>query len=347
MEKMLDYIKKYPEMIVDAVELTKKARLPKYKFKKILVCGMGGSAICGDVLADLLRDRKNSLSVEVSRRYKLPPDAGRDALVVFVSYSGDTEETLSQFVEARKNGLRMICTASGGKLKKWCETFGVPFVELPAGFKPRAALPYTLFTVLEYLQESSKDLDFSKDIKEAVEVLEELRESDEKENEIKSMAGLIKDSRINVYGSEEFEAAVKRLKTQINESSKLPASWDLFPELDHNEIVGYEDNDLNRGDYVVILRDEESEKEQPEMRARIEASKEIIQSKVKGITEIWSSGKSKLAKEMSLIFLGDLLSYYLAIEGGKLPEKTDNIDKLKEVLKEELNTQEKLEKELV
>lgn len=343
MDDMLDYIKKCPEMVQDAINATKNANLPRYDFKRILVCGMGGSAIGGNLLTDLLR-HDFKIPVEVSRRYRLPDHADKDTLVFVVSYSGNTEETLSQFVEARKRGLKIIGLSSGGYLKKWCDSLSVPFIELPAGFKPRAALPYLFFPMLEYIQQSMEDIDFSVDVEETIKVLETLRMDKEREDEIKTISGLIKNRRISIYGPEDFEAVVRRIKGQLNENSKLPSSWDVFPELNHNEIVGYEDNELNKENYVIILRDND---EHPGVKLRIDATKKIIQEKTKGIIEMRSIGKSKLSKLMSFVFLGDLLTYYLAKEEGKSPDKTDNIDELKRILKENLNMQEKLEKELV
>ncbi len=349
MEDMLLFIKKYPEMLIDARELTKKAKLPSYEsgkdYTKILVCGMGGSAIGGDLLKNLLRNAEFStafkVGVEVSRQYKPPSNIDEKTLVFCVSYSGNTEETLSQFVHARKNGCKMIALTSDGKLKNWCDRLGVPFVELPTEFKPRVALPYLFVPLMEYVVGEKVEKDFE----EAVKVLDTIR-LDEKETEnIKRIASMLKDHRIVVYGLAEFEAVVRRAKTQINENSKLPASWAVFPELCHNDIVGYEDNDLNKDVYVLMLRDEEVEKDDA-IRVRIETTLEIIRPKVKGVVEIRSFGKSFLARMMSFLYYVDLLSYYIARESGKIPEKTDNIDKLKATLKEKVNLQDKLEKEL-
>jgi len=343
MDDMLGYIRKYPKMSLDAIETAKKSWLPSLKFDRLLVCGMGGSAVGGDIAADIMRNYGIPLQIEISRRYALPPYVRGDTLVIFSSYSGETEETLSQFAEARRRGLRMMAMSSGGRMKDWAVRFGVPFVELPAGFKPRAALPYSLFTILEYLRECGK-LDLTEDINETVKVMSDLREDRQKDSEMMALADLMAGCRISVYAGEAFEAAARRVKNQINENSKLPASWDVFPEMDHNEIVGYEDNDANAGNYVLLLRDAD---ENPAVRERIEVTKELIRGKVKGVVELWAVGKSPLAKEMSLLFLADLLTYYLAKQAGKSPDKTANIDALKAALKEKLNTQEKLEKDLV
>ena len=340
MEEMIDYIMKYPEMIRDSINVTRASKLPIYDFDRILVCGMGGSAIGGDMLSDVLNGF--GIQVEVSRRYDLPKYVDKDTIVFVVSYSGNTEETLSQFVESKKLGLNIIAISSDGRLCKWCNELDIPFVQLPVGFQPRAALPYLFFPMLEYVQ-SAKNLEVSGDIKETLEVLENLRMDREKLNEIRRIASICKDSRINVYGPEHLESAIKRLKCQINENSKLPSSWAVFPELNHNEIVGYEDNLKNNDDYVILLRDTE---ESPAIRTRIDATKDIIQDRSKGIIQIYSEGKSDICKVISLSFLGDILSFYLAKEEGKSPLKAENIDKLKSILRNELNVQEKLEKEL-
>ncbi len=340
MEDMLDHIRKYPEMVLDAVETTKKAKLSKYDFDNIIVCGMGGSAIGGDLLKGLLRYSETSWPVEVSRQYRPPAYANNKTLVFCVSYTGNTEETLSQFIEARKRGCKIISITSGGKLKQWSEMLGVPIVHLPGGFKPRAAMPYLFVPMLVYLS----NYGLNSGLKGVVETLENVVCTPEKNKEIKKIADIIKGHPISVYGPADFGAVVRRAKTQFNENSKLPASWTVFPEHSHNDIMGYEDNDLNRETYVLILRDfGESES----IRTRIEATKEIIRSKVKGIVEISSDGKSKLERTMSLLYYVDLLSYYLAVAEGKIPEKNDFIDKLKSILAEKVNLVKKLESELI
>jgi len=216
----------------------------------------------------------------------------------------------------------------------------VPIVGLPGGFKPRAAMPYLFVPMLVYLS----DYGLKPDLEEAIETLGSTVCTLEKNEKIKKIADIMRGHPINVYGPADFEAVVRRAKNQFNENSKLPAAWAVFPELNHNEIVGYEDNDLNKEAYVLILRDSE---EDDSMKTRIEATKEIIRPKVRGIVEIRSDGKSKLTRTMSLLYYVDLLSYYLAVAEGKIPEKTDFIDKLKAVLAEKTGLVKKLEKELI
>lgn len=348
-------------MVLDAVQLTKISKLPDYTigkdYDKILISGMGGSSAGGFLLKDLLEEYRGSSdkpiistpntgkvpfkAIEICTSYDAPSFVDEKTLVFVVSYSGNTEETLSQFVQLRKGGAKTISLTSGGKLKDWCIRLGLPYIEVPTGFAPRAAVPYLFIPIVQYVAgEVMKE-----DIAETVKVLDDLRKSDKDIEEIKTMANFMKGHNIVVYGISGMESVACRAKTQINENGKLTSAWATFPQLCHFDIMGYEDNDLNRDTYVLFLRDEKGEN--PSMRLRIDTFKDIIQSKVKGTAEIYSVGECKLSRMLSLLFYVDLLSYFLATEDNKIAQKNDNIDELKRVLKEKINLQEQLEKELV
>lgn len=334
---MIETIKKYHEMCLNAVKIAEKVVIPDYKFDKIVVCGMGGSAVSGDLLKDLLKNRI-SIPIDVCRDYHLPAYVDKNTLTFCISYSGNTEETLSQFVDCVKRKSKIIGITSGGKLEEWCKRFKLPYVSIPSGYQPRSALQYLLFSIIVCLQKLGV-VNLKKEIDETIEVLKRV-----KTDSIKKLANLMKDSTIVVYSSDEFSGVAKRVKTQINENSKMPAKYDIFPELDHNEIVGYQNEKLNKNSFVLILRDKD---EPEEIKVRIEITKDLIKDKVKGMKEIWTEGKSKLAKMMSLIFLGDVLSYELAVLNDVNPVEVENIGILKKKLKERLDLVEKLEKDLV
>ncbi|MCX6821385.1 MAG: bifunctional phosphoglucose/phosphomannose isomerase [Candidatus Aenigmarchaeota archaeon] len=332
---MIETIKKYPEMCADAIKLAEKVDIPDYKFDKIVVCGMGGSAVSGDLLKDLLKNRI-SIPIAVCRDYHLPAYVDEKTLTFCISYSGNTEETLSQFVDCIKKKSKIIGISSGGKLEEWCKRFKLPYVSIPSGYQPRSALPYLLFSMIVCLQKNGV-VNLQKEIDETIELLKRI-----KTDSIKKLANSMKDSTIIVYSSDEFSGVARRVKTQINENSKMPAKYDVFPELDHNEIVGYQNERLNKNCFVLILRDKD---EPEEIKARIEITKGLIKDKVKGMEEIWAEGKSKLARMMSLIFLGDALSYELAVLNDVDPVEVENIGILKKKLTERLNLVEKLEKD--
>jgi len=181
-------------------------------------------------------------------------------------------------------------------------------------------------------------IDLKNEIDETIQTLKEIKTDD-----IKEIASNLRGSIPILYASNEYSAVAKRMKTQFNENSKVPAKYDVFPELNHNEIVGYQNENLNKNSYVILLRDKE---ETEEIRARIEITKDVIKDRVKGIHEIWAQGSSRLSKMMSLLFIGDILSYELAVLNGVDPVPVKNIDIVKRRLKEGLNFVDRLEKRL-
>jgi len=332
----IEVIKKYPEMILDAWDITNKAQLSEYEFDNVLVCGIGGSGIGGLLLKDLLRD-KVEYSVEVYGDYSLPYYADDRTLVFCVSYSGDTEETLSQFVEAVRRGCRIIGISSGGKLGEWCKRLGLSFVKVPVGYLPREALPYLLIPLVAYLQKV-KAIDMKKDVQETVKLLRELNM-----NPYYKMVGDFKNSMPVIYASNRFPAVAKRIQNQFNENSKVPAKHEMMPELNHNEINAYQDVSLNKNFSVLLLRDEEDSEQ---IKARFDITKRLMKGKVKAINEVFAKGESLLAKMMALIAIGDYLSYKLAEAKNVDSVVVKNNDILKAELKKKFNLVEKLEKEL-
>ena len=331
--EMNEIIKKYPEMCLEALEIAKSLTLPDYQFDKIIVSGMGGSAISGDLLKDLLRN-EIKIPIDVCREYHAPKYVDENTLVFCISYSGDTEETLSQFVDCVEKKCKIIGITSNGKLKEWCEKLNLPCVIVPKGYQPRSALPYLFVSILMCLQKlglTNKE----KEIKETIEILRNIKTG--------KVAQYLKNSIPIIYGSDEFASVAKRMKTQFNENSKNPAKYDVFPELNHNEIVGYEMDKLNKNSVIILLRDKN---EPVESKARIEITKKLLKNKVRKIIELWSEGRSKLARMMSLIFIGDYLSCELAVLNKVDPIETKSIVLLKEELKKRLNLVNKLEKRI-
>jgi len=331
--EMKEIIKKYPDMCLEALEISKSLIIPDYQFNKIIVSGMGGSAISGDLLKDLLRN-EIKIPIDVCREYHVPGYVDENTLVFCISYSGDTEETLSQFIDCVEKKCKIIGITSNGKLKEWCERLNLPCVIVPKGYQPRSALPYLFVSILVCLQKLGL-IDKEKEIKETIEILRNIKTG--------KIAQYLKNSIPIIYGSDEFASVAKRMKTQFNENSKNPAKYDVFPELDHNEIVGYEMDKLNKNSVIIILRDKN---EPVESKARIEITKKILKNKVRKIIELWSEGRSKLAKMMSLIFVGDYLSYELAVLNKVDPIETKSIVLLKKELKKRLDLVNKLEKRI-
>ena len=332
----IEAIKKYSEMILDAWDITNKIQLPTYEFDKILICGIGGSGIGGLLLKDLLRD-KLEYPVEVFSDYTLPYYVDDKTLVFCVSYSGNTEETLSQFVEAFRRGSKIICISSNGKLQEWCGKLKLPLVKLPEGYLPREALPYLFIPMVAYLQKIQA-IDLKKDVQETVKLLRELNL-----NQYYKMADSFRNAIPLIYTSNKFTAVAKRIQNQFNENSKVPAKHEILPELNHNEINAFQDKTLNKNFSMLLLRDENDGEQ---VKARFDLTRKLAENKVKSVNEIFAKGQSLLARIMTLITIGDYLSYKLAEANNVDSVEVKNNDILKSELKKKFNLVKKLEKEL-
>ncbi|MEA3493335.1 MAG: bifunctional phosphoglucose/phosphomannose isomerase [Candidatus Margulisiibacteriota bacterium] len=329
---MLDVIARMPEMLLDALERSKAVSLPKIEnIRQIVFAGMGGSAVSGDIISDLLRD-KIDIPIYVNRGYKLPNFINGQTLVIAISYSGNTEETLAAVEEASSKGAKIVCLASGGKLREK----GCPLVLVPPGYQPRAALPYLLITALKVLESVGLPSVDDNDIKQAVRILQKLRKeigpgSSERSNTLKQLAKkMLGKVPIILAAFGTTAAAGLRLKTQFNENSKITALYNLFPEMNHNEIVSLAELENGEHDFCLIfLRDEDEDRR---VAKRMDITKSLIGTKFGGVKELFTEGKTKTAKILSLIYQGDLLSVYLAGARGIDPVQVDVITKLKREL---------------
>ena len=329
-------MEKAPEHILNALCFDVSLEI-KDEYDGIVISGMGGSAIAGDMLIDLFCDSLEK-RIYVNRGYRLPSFIGKKMLFLAISYSGNTEETLAALGEAEKRGMPIICLSSGGKLKEIAEKKKYPFVSLPLGFEPRAAF-YSIFTLLiRTLEEIRFIPSLSAQFREAAEELKKLKndlgsQKPEKENELKKIAQQIKGKIPVIFSSNLLTGACGlRLKNQLNENSKLVALLSLFPEIDHNEIVGFAGLEKNGNPFsVIILRDPE---ESGRLKKRIEITKKALKPAFEDIIELFPKGNTKLSRFFSFVFMADLLSVYVAILNGVNPSPVDAISRLKMELKD-------------
>jgi glucose/mannose-6-phosphate isomerase len=332
-EKMAEYLWGLPEQF-DLI-LQQGIHLPeKYQrnYRNIVVTGLGGSAIGGDIIRTYAL-QKAAIPVLVNRDYDMPVFINSDTLVLTVSYSGNTEETLSSYQQARNKGAAIIAVTGGGKLADLAEQDGYAVVKVPSGLSPRAATGYLFTPLALILEELGIIQGATDDLQETVQILRAVRDNnhpgvDYPHNPARVIANEIKDNLPLIWGSSSrSETAAMRWKTQINENAKSPAFFSIFPELNHNEIVGFEvpENLLARI-VVIILRDPA---DHASVKRRMDISKEIIQSKVKKVIELVAQGESFLAKFYSLVYIGDYASFYLAQEYGINPTPVKIIDYLK------------------
>jgi glucose/mannose-6-phosphate isomerase len=335
-EKMMGYLYELPDQFQNSLAL-KYDFIDRYDkaYRNIIVTGLGGSAIGGDILRNYAH-KKASLPVVVNRDYHLPAFAGRDTLVFAISYSGNTEETLEAYAQALDRGADMVVLSSGGKLSEYARRDNLGLIQIPSGFVPRAATGWLFAPVALLLGKMGILPGVEQEIKETAAVLEQLRESlnptvDIPLNQARMIAGKTRDSIPVIWGTTGVsEVAAQRWKAQINENAKSPAYYNIFPELNHNEIVGFEVPEPMLQHLVhIILRDKD---DYGRIQRRIDISKGIIKERIKNIFEVYSCGESYLARVFSLIYTGDYASVYLALEYGINPTPVKMIDYLKEQL---------------
>jgi glucose/mannose-6-phosphate isomerase len=332
---MLSFCVEAPKHYAEAAKIAKTASISYPKPQTIIVAGMGGSAIGGELLKDWARD-KIAVPIEVCREYSLPAYANKNTLVFVVSYSGETEESLSVFLNAVKRKCMTVCISSGGMLHEFAEKLDVPHLLVPSGMAPRATLPYLFMPLPMLLEKIGLVSDVTSEISETIKLLRRVSDSNSPEKPLrdnfsKKLASNICGTVPVIYGFGIYRAVAQRLKTQFNENSKFPAKWEFFPELDHNEIVGWEAvKELAKYFSVILIRDDD----EPEaMRQRIQATKELIYKESLKVFEVQSIGKSMLAKMSSVICTGDFTSVYLAIMRGIDPTPVETITLLKEKIK--------------
>ncbi|CQB51981.1 Bifunctional glucose-6-phosphate/mannose-6-phosphate isomerase [Syntrophomonas zehnderi OL-4] len=332
-EKMRDYLQGLPEQFNEMLQM--KLNLPsryKKEYQNILVSGLGGSAIGGDILRSYAFSQA-AIPVIVNRDYDIPAFVGPQSLVLAVSYSGNTEETLSAYRQAERAGANIIVVSGGGKLSSLAREDGNMVVEIPAGLSPRAATGYLFCPLALILEELGLLSGVSKDLAETSRVLADLKEEinpavDYDQNIARQLAGEMKGRIPVIWGSSAHsEVAAWRWKAQINENAKSPAYYNVFPELNHNELVGFEaPGDLISQILIVILRDPGDHER---VKKRIDISRQVIESRVAKVMEVEARGNSFLARFYSLVYIGDYTSYYLALEYGINPTPVEVIDYLK------------------
>ncbi len=346
---MLSDLVATPNYCRDAIKRAEQVSVPKWlKPNNIVVVGMGGSAIGGEILHDWLRDML-PMPVEVCRDYDLPAYVNKDTLVFTNSYSGNTEETLTAFLTAIRRKCNVIAVTSGGQLESFCKQLQIPYTIIPKGLQPRVAVPYLFFPLPVIMKKMGIIYKIDNELEETIKILERIIEANAptvptKNNRAKQLATELVDTVPVIYGFRQYNSIAQRLKAQFNENSKVPSKFEAFPELNHNEIVGYEaPESLIKKYSIILIRDP---KEPPEIRNRIETTTNLVFNRVKRVIEITADGEGKLAKMFSILCMGDLVSVYLAILQNKDPTPVRIIDKVKSELAKKTQMKDKFKAEL-
>lgn len=325
-------LREFPRQVRAAARATEGLRLPA-PTRGLVVAGVGGSAAAGDLLQALCHDRA-PFPVQVVRGYRPPAWVGPGTLVVAVSYSGETEETLAAFEAARARGAALAVVTSGGTLGRRALALGVPWARVPAGLPPRAALAHLLMPLADALVALGALPPDTADPDEAAAVLEgwlaELTpEVPTACNPAKDLASWLVGHTPVVYGTELTAAAAGRWRTQVEENAKQLALAGALPEIDHNAIEAW-GTQPGPGWRVVFLRDPE---DAPPVARRVELTRAVLAPHTP-TREVWARGRGRLARLLSLTYLGDWVSYYLACLRGVDPWAVPILEGLKRRLAE-------------
>lgn len=321
--------KQFGEGIIAAKEVA----LPG-KYDSITISGMGGSALPGNLLRIFLHrawrvSGKEGIAVHQNRFYALPPEAYKNSLNFICSHSGNTEETVASFEEALAHHLPCVGIASGGKIEAMCKEHGVPFVKLPIpfeNFQPRMATGHFIAALHTVLANSGVIESDEEDLLRAGERLKSIIPSREQTG--KEIAERLFEKIPVFYSNTYLKSLAMIWKIKVNENAKTPAFWNYFPELNHNEMVGYT---LAQGKFIaVMLRDKEDD---PRNLKRYEISARLLEEKGVETLTLDIEGETVYDRVFSTLVLGDWASYFLALQYGIDPTPVVMVEQLKGLLK--------------
>jgi len=278
---------------------------------------------------------EGKVPVWIHRDYSLPPFVDEGTLIIASSYSGNTEETLSAFTESLKTPAKKLVLTTGGKLKRLAEREGIPVFTIDYQAPPRAAFPHSFVPLVGIFQRLGLLRDKSADLREALQILNKLsRDIAETtpliSNPAKQLATKVWGRIAIIYGAGILSEVAQRWKTQFNENSKTLAFVELFPELNHNAVVGYEfPPQIKEGIFVILLR---SASLHPRVLLRYEATAKLLAKAGINHEFVEAREENALAQVMSLVLMGDYVSFYLAILNRIDPTPVDTIDFMKKYL---------------
>jgi glucose/mannose-6-phosphate isomerase len=335
-ENMLGQMASLPDQLQKAWDLGLAFQLAAMApVKRVVIAGMGGSAIGADLLASFLLDRV-TVPVTVQRDYGLPAFAfGKDTLVVVSSHSGDTEESLSAFEEACRSNCQVVVITTGGKILSDAQSAGVPAWVFVHEGQPRSALGYTFGMLLALFVRLGLVSDLSVDLKETVKVMKSLQKSvaenvPVKKNPAKRLAGQMIGRHITVFGSGFMAPVARRWKSQINECAKTIASFEVLPEADHNTLAGicFPPEVLEKEMAVFLQASTDGDRNQK----RVFETKQIMMLEGVNTDMVEARGENRLEQMWATVLFGDYVAYYLAMAYDVDPTAIDPIWSLKEAM---------------
>ena len=339
-DRMIDRVLEMPAQMRQSWESAGAfAREQSPPTSQMVICGMGGSAIGGRLLKDLI-GREKGASIHLERGYLLPYFAGTDTKVICVSYSGNTEEVISAFRDGLSRGCEVSVITSGGVLMDEAMKAGVPLLKVPGGIPPRAAIGFLFTPLLRIVAEWGifviDGSDFSSVMENTENLLDNCRpDADLAENSALQLAHRLYGKVPLIYSGDGLLSGISyRWKCQLNENSKCMAFSNTFPELGHNEVMAWECPEKLRQDiFLIMLRDRD---DHPRVQKRIDATMSILEPLAGGSIRLDSEGGDgnvgRLSRLLSMLAMADLTSVYLAVEYGRDPTPISKIEEIKKKL---------------
>jgi glucose/mannose-6-phosphate isomerase len=325
------YIETFTRSLADALKIGQSLDLerPGSDIRNIVIAGMGVSGI-GANLVESLTFGRIPIPITVCKTYNIPQFVSPHTLFIACSYSGDTEETVSALQKALLKRAQVLAIASGGRLLDICREYNLYYIQLPDGsVSPRAMLPYSLVALLYVLYHTNLiGAAFIKETENAIEFLERGAKGIQSEAEL--IARKLKGKLPVIYCDNRVYAIALRFQQQLNENAKQMAHVNTFPEMNHNEIVGWRfpENLMPMMQAVYLYSDHDHER----VEKRMEICRDLFEKKSNPIIDIIGEGASLLEQYYYLIHLTDWISFYLAKENGVEPDPTESIDYLKSEL---------------
>lgn len=336
--RMRDVLARFPDQCRQGIEIGERFPVPAVSgIDKVVVCGMGGSAMAGEVARRFAR-----LPVLVNRGYDLPAFVDERTLLVAVSYSGNTAETLSALAQGLDRRISSLCVTSGGRMRDEAKRLGVPCVEIPSGYQPRMAVGYLALSLLAILARMGL-LKGKMNWEALLSALDRARasrgpEAPTEENQAKRIAEALFGKVPVIYGTtDNTDLVAMRWKTQINENAKQAAFWNVFPELDHNEVVSLAKPELMACQHIILLH---NSRDSTENACRMEITKGLFAKTGVACTDVCADGEDEPSEVLSQIHLGDYVSFYLALLNQVDPTPVRLIEDFKGALEEKLKLRE-------
>ncbi len=331
------FLNDFPKQIMNSIKLYDQANIEidQSRIQNIVFIGMGGSAIAGDLLNDIFFANLD-VPLQVVRSYYIPAYISDKSLVILSSYSGDTEETLTTADQLKTSSAQILAVTSGGKLAKKAEENNWNIISIPAGFPPRLALGNIFFSIYHLLGKKNLISEYNEDLSSLSAFLrEQIHMLDTEKQNGHVMAQELAKKILNkipvIYSTAPFLSTISgRWQNQIHENAKSLAFSNIIPEMNHNEIVGWEMNQDSRKPLVAIFL--ESKNSPNRIEQRIELTKKIIKNAGTEVVDVFADGNSLMERAFALIALGDWVSYYLALLQKKDPMDIKSINFLKDEL---------------